>query len=98
MPSNPPFPCVVTGLSCDLGAAVDSDRLGENMSTSELFANFEADPTDHKAFEALVKAAIAADDRDSLTQVYERLPEWAPDGETSRLFQVLCRRTSLSSC
>ena len=58
------------------------------MSASELLATFEEDPTNHKSFEALLKHCIAEDDRDFLVSIYERVPEWASDGN-ARIVQVL---------
>ncbi len=65
------------------------------MSTTELFEAFEADTSDHKKFEALIKGAIAEADLDTLETVYQRFPEWAPDGEQSRLFQVLMQQARM---
>ena len=45
------------------------------MSATELFEAFEAKPSDHRAFEALVKHLIAEDDREGLGGLYARLSE-----------------------
>ena len=63
--------------------------------TSELFEAFEADPTNHKAFEALVKHLIEQDDTETLGTVYDRLPEWAQE-PTSRLLQVLNQKARMA--
>ncbi len=62
------------------------------MSTTELFEAFKANPTDHKAFEALVKHLVTENDQDTLGSLYTSLPEWAPEGEASRLFQILAQQ------
>jgi len=64
--------------------------------SSELYEAFEANPTDHKAFEALVKSLIEANDLDGLEALYDRLPEWAPEGDTSRIFQVLAQQARIN--
>ncbi len=65
------------------------------MSTSELLAAFEAKTSDHRAFEALVKQALADGDRDVLSNLFERLPEWAADGN-SPLVRVLSQQARTS--
>ncbi|MGM0574216.1 MAG: tetratricopeptide repeat protein [Myxococcota bacterium] len=62
------------------------------MSTSDLLAAFEANPSDHRAFEALIKQLVAEGDRETLQSVYERLPEWVEDGSRSPLLRVLSQQ------
>lgn len=64
--------------------------------SSELYEAFEANPTDHKAFEALVKSLIETQDLEGLEALYARLPEWAPEGDTSRIFQVLAQQARVN--
>ena len=61
------------------------------MSTTELFEAFEANPSDHRAFDALVKHLVSEADRDALHTVFERLPEWAGDAQ-SPLLRVLTQQ------
>ncbi|TNF38434.1 MAG: tetratricopeptide repeat protein [Deltaproteobacteria bacterium] len=59
------------------------------MSTAELYAAFESNPSDYKAFEALIKQLVADDDRVELEQVYGRVPSWAPGDSQNALIRVL---------
>ncbi|MDP6943013.1 MAG: hypothetical protein QF464_02590, partial [Myxococcota bacterium] len=59
------------------------------MSATELFEAFEAKPTDHRAFGALVEHLVEAQDRDTLEVVYSRLHEWVEDPATSPILRVL---------
>ncbi len=59
------------------------------MSTSELYDAFQANTSDHKSFEALVKHLVGEDDRASLEELYQQLPSIAPDGAQSTHFRVL---------
>jgi len=59
------------------------------MSTAELYAAFESNPSDYKAFEALIKQLVADDDRDELERVYSRVPGWAPGDSQNALIRVL---------
>lgn len=59
------------------------------MSTEELLAVFEAESTNHKAFEAWVSAIVETEDWAALEGLYARLPEWIGDESTHRLLQVL---------
>ena len=58
------------------------------MST-ELFLAVESNPQDVKAFESLIKACTAADDRDTLEEVYKNVPRWAPDNAQNHMVRVL---------
>ena len=58
------------------------------MST-ELFLAVDNNPQDVKAFENLVKACTAADDRDTLEEVYKNVPRWAPDSAQNHMVRVL---------
>lgn len=58
------------------------------MST-ELFLAVENNPQDVKAFENLIKACTAADDRDTLGEVYRNVPRWAPDSAQNHMVRVL---------
>ncbi len=62
------------------------------MSTSELFDTFEANPKDVRAFDALVRALIDADDREGLEAIYDHLPEWIEDAASSPLMRVLMQK------
>ncbi|MFT7579542.1 MAG: tetratricopeptide (TPR) repeat protein, partial [Myxococcota bacterium] len=66
------------------------------MSTSELFEAFEADTSDTKAFEALVKHLISDDDQSTLATVYEQLPSWAPGDAQNPLMRVLSQQGRVS--
>lgn len=61
------------------------------MSTAELYADFESNPTDqnHKAFEALIKHLVAEDDRAELERVVGLVPTWAPGDSQNALVRVL---------
>ncbi|PIE19200.1 MAG: hypothetical protein CSA66_02830 [Proteobacteria bacterium] len=58
------------------------------MSTAELYAAVEANPSDVRAFEALIKHLVAEGDEATLEQVYRQVPDWAPDAQ-SPLLRVL---------
>ncbi len=58
------------------------------MST-ELFLAVENNPQDVKAFENLIKTTTAADDRDTLEEVYKNVPRWAPDSAQNHMVRVL---------
>lgn len=58
------------------------------MSTADLLAAFEGNPTDHRAFEALINACVAEGDTEGLLPVLEALPEWAETAD-SPLMRVL---------
>jgi len=58
------------------------------MST-ELFLAVDNNPQDVKAFESLIKASTAADDRDTLADVYKNVPRWAPDNAQNHMVRVL---------
>lgn len=58
------------------------------MST-ELFLAVDNNPQDVKAFENLVKTCTAADDRDTLEEVYLNVPRWAPDSAQNHMVRVL---------
>ncbi len=66
--------------------------------TADLLHAVEANPQDLKAFEALIKACVAADDRDTLEIVYAKVPRWAPEGAQSPMVRVLSQhaRTAAS--
>ncbi|MCB9730663.1 MAG: tetratricopeptide repeat protein [Deltaproteobacteria bacterium] len=59
------------------------------MSTSDLVAAFESNPSDHRAFEALIKQLMDDGDRATLESVLQRLPELVPDGADGVAFRVL---------
>jgi len=59
------------------------------MSTSELLAAVEENPSDYKAFETLIKHLVSEGDQDGLESVYERVPGWAPGDPQSALLRVL---------
>ena len=59
------------------------------MSTAELYAAFESNPSDYKAFEALIKQLVADDDRVELERVFGRVPSWAPGDSQNALIRVL---------
>ena len=42
--------------------------------------------------EALVKHLVASEDRDTLEELYSRLPEWVEDAATSALLRVLTQQ------
>lgn len=58
------------------------------MST-ELFLAVENNPQDVKAFENLIKTCTAADDRETLAEVYRSVPRWAPDNAQNHMVRVL---------
>ncbi|MBL8788768.1 MAG: hypothetical protein JNJ59_27990, partial [Deltaproteobacteria bacterium] len=58
------------------------------MST-ELFLAVDNNPQDVKAFETLIKTCVAADDRDTLGEVYVNVPRWAPDNAQNHMVRVL---------
>ena len=62
------------------------------MSTSELFDTFEANPKDVRAFDALVRALLAGEDREGLEAIYDHLPEWIEDAATSPLMRLLMQK------
>jgi golgin subfamily B member 1 len=66
------------------------------MSTVELLEAFEAEPGNHKAFEALIKNIVEELDAEALADVYASLPEWIGDDATSRLLQVLTQQARLN--
>lgn len=59
------------------------------MSTSDLVAAFEGNPSDHRAFEAVVKHLMEEGDRATLEGVLQRLPELMTDGADGVAFRVL---------
>jgi tetratricopeptide (TPR) repeat protein len=61
------------------------------MSTSDLVAAFEANPSDHRAFEAVIKHLIDEGDRTTLEGVLMRLPELVTDGADGVAFRVLAQ-------
>ena len=66
------------------------------MSTVELLEAFEAEPGNHKAFEALIKAIVEDMDVEALADVYASLPDWVGEDATSRLLQVLTQQARLN--
>ena len=62
------------------------------MSATELLEAFEAKPSDHRAFEALIVHLIGEEDFEGLEGIYARLPEWVEDAGTSPLLRVLSQQ------
>ena len=59
------------------------------MAISELLEAFEAHPTDHRAFEALVRAVLDEEAELGLPILFERLPTWISDPARSPLIRVI---------
>ncbi|MCC6619797.1 MAG: hypothetical protein IT385_01000 [Deltaproteobacteria bacterium] len=59
--------------------------------SADLLIAFDANPQDVRAFEALVKASVTANDRATLTDIYANVPRWAPpsSGSQNPLVRVL---------
>ncbi|MGB0588120.1 MAG: tetratricopeptide repeat protein [Myxococcota bacterium] len=62
------------------------------MSATDLLEAFEAKPSDHRAFEALIVHLIQENDLETLEVIYSRLNEWIEDAESSPILRVLSQQ------
>ncbi|MCA9514418.1 MAG: tetratricopeptide repeat protein [Myxococcales bacterium] len=67
------------------------------MSTAaELLAAFEANPSDHRAFEALIKHLVSEDDRETLELVFTQAPTWAGGDPQHAVLRILSQQARLT--
>lgn len=67
------------------------------MSTAaELLAAFEANPSDHRAFEALIKHLVSEEDRDTLELVFSQVPGWTGGDPQHALLRILSQQARLT--